>query len=47
VEDFSKSTIHYWMFLDGGFDVGEGVKKNERKGKVRREGRRGEGSLGG
>jgi hypothetical protein len=27
VEDFSKSTIHYWMFLDGGYGVGEGVKK--------------------
>jgi hypothetical protein len=43
VEDFSKSTIHYWMFLNGGFGVGGG---GEEKGKKTREekGERGKGN---
>jgi hypothetical protein len=44
VEDLSKSTIHYWMFLKGGFWVGgEG---GEEKGKKTREEKGGEGEGG-
>jgi hypothetical protein len=43
VEDFSKSTIYYWMFLNGGYGVGGGGREMEKmKGKVTREGSGGE-----
>jgi hypothetical protein len=45
VEDFSKSTMHYWMFLNGGFGVGGGGGKEvkERKEQKGRKRGRGEG----
>jgi hypothetical protein len=43
VEDFSKSTIHYWMFLDGGFGVGGGRGEEKMEGNLRRAGRGEEG----